>query len=178
MDDSTRPAYVSALPPLAWTAQEEATVQHLVDVHDHLRHELEQIHGLIDQVEAGAMDAGLARSLVNVMTMRQNGWTLGAYCASYCRILTTHHAIEDAAMFPRLLAGDAALAPVVDRLEQEHHVIADVLEDVDRALVRVVGDGDMSTLRSGVGRLDDILTSHLAWEESVLREPLARHGFF
>ena len=33
---------------------------------------------------------------------------------SYCRVVTTHHTIEDTAMFPRLVHADASLAPVVD----------------------------------------------------------------
>ena len=38
------------------------------------------------------------------MTMRQNDWALGAYCQSYCRLVTTHHTIEDQSMFPHLRA--------------------------------------------------------------------------
>ena len=60
-DESTRPSYDSPHPPLAWTAHEKATGQHLVDVHDHLRAELAQLLDLIDQVEAGTLDAGQAR---------------------------------------------------------------------------------------------------------------------
>ena len=102
--------------------------------------ELAQLFDLIDQVEAGTLDAGAARSLINKMTMRQNDWALGAYCQSYCRVVTTHHTIEDQSMFPHLRASDHALAPVIDRLEEEHHVIAGVLDEVDRALVAVVSE--------------------------------------
>lgn len=175
-DDATRPAYDGG-PALAWTDRERATAQHLVDVHDHLRAELQQLHGLIDQVEAGALDAGRARSLINTMTMRQNNWTLGAYCESYCRVVTTHHTIEDTSMFPHLRRAEPALGPVVDRLEEEHHAIAGVLDEVDRALVAVVSDGDLAALRAAVDLLDDTMTSHLAWEENVLLAPLARLGF-
>ena len=62
-------------------------------------------------MEAGALDAGRARSLINAMTLRQNDWTLGAFCQSYCRLVTTHHSIEDASMFPHLRTADDALAP-------------------------------------------------------------------
>ena len=43
------------------------------------------------------------------MTMRQNDWTLGAYCASYCRVVTGHHSLEDAEVFPHLGARTPAL---------------------------------------------------------------------
>lgn len=177
-DDSTRPSYTPTTPPLTWTAHERASGQHLIDVHDHLRAELRQLFDLIDQVEAGAVDAGRARSLINAMTLRQNDWTLGAYCQSYCRLVTTHHSIEDASMFPHLRTADDALAPVIDRLEAEHHVIAGVLDEVDRALVGVVSGPDgMPALRRAVDLLSDTMTSHLSYEERELVEPLARFGF-
>lgn len=177
-DDSTRPSYAPTTPPLTWTAHERASGQHLIDVHDHLRTELRQLFDLIDQVEAGTVDAGRARSLINAMTLRQNDWTLGAYCQSYCRLVTTHHSIEDASMFPHLRSADDALAPVIDRLEAEHHVIAGVLDEVDRALVGVVSGPDgMPGLRRAVDLLSDTMTSHLSYEERELVEPLARFGF-
>jgi alkanesulfonate monooxygenase SsuD/methylene tetrahydromethanopterin reductase-like flavin-dependent oxidoreductase (luciferase family) len=178
-DESTRPAYDSPNPPLAWTAQERAAGQHLVDVHDQLRSELAQLFDLISQVEAGTLEAGAARSLINTMTMRQNDWALGAYCQSYCRVVTTHHTIEDTSMFPHLRSSDAALAPVIDRLEEEHHVIAGVLDNVDRALVAVVSEErGLVQLREAVDLLSDTMSSHLSYEETQLVEPLARYGFY
>jgi len=177
-DEGTRPEPQAGGEEHSWTAHERATAQHLVDVHDHLRGELAQLFDLIDQVEAGSVDAGRARSLINTMAMRQNNWTLGAFCESYCRVVTTHHTIEDTSMFPHLRASDPSLGPVVDRLEEEHHVIAGVLDDVDRALVAVVsGPGGMARLREAVDLLADTMGSHLAYEERVLLEPLARFGF-
>jgi hemerythrin-like domain-containing protein len=117
--------------------------------------------------------------LINTMTMRQNDWALGAYCQSYCRVVTTHHTIEDTSMFPHLRARDADLVPVIDRLEDEHHAIAGVLDDVDRALVAVVSEPDgLARLREAVDLLADTMGSHLAYEEQQLVEPLARYGFY
>ena len=108
--------------------------------------------------------------------MRQNNWTVGAYCAAYCRVVTTHHTIEDQALFPRLRRGDPRLAPVVDRLHTEHEIIHDVLEEVDRALVAFVGpDGDGRGLQAA-DELSDTLLSHLSYEERELLEPIARLG--
>jgi hypothetical protein len=176
-DESTRPTGPAPDPERTYTPQEQATGAHLVQIHDGLRAELAQIHELIDQVAAGEIDAGAARSHINTMTMRQNRWTLGVYCESYCRIVTTHHTIEDQSLFPRLRARDPRLSPVVDRLEQEHHVIHDVLEGVDQALVAYVGSPDgLAELRAAVDLLTDALLSHLSYEERELVEPLARLG--
>lgn len=177
-DESTRPAGPVPDPDRGYTAHERATGQHLVDVHDGLRAELVQLRGLIEQVAAGALDAAGARSHIATMTLRQNDWTLGAYCASYCRIVTTHHTIEDQSMLPHLKAADPRLAPVVDRLQEEHLVIHDLLERVDRALVAMVTDeaGGTAPLQGAVALLSDALLSHLSYEERELVEPLARLG--
>ncbi|GAB3138903.1 hypothetical protein GCM10027290_07110 [Micromonospora sonneratiae] len=177
-DESTRPVGPTPDPDRRYTRHEQAAGQHLIDVHDHLRAELTQLRGIVDQVAAGTMDPGEARSHLNTMTMRQNNWTLGAYCESYCRVVTTHHTLEDQALFPHLRRADARLAPVIDRLEEEHHVIHGVLERVDRALVALVtGPDGMAELRAAIDLLTDTLLSHLSYEERELVEPLARLGY-
>ncbi|MEV5768801.1 LLM class flavin-dependent oxidoreductase [Micromonospora sp. NPDC052213] len=176
-DETTRPTGPAPDPTRTYTPHDQASAQHLVDVHDGLRAELARLHDLVEQVGAGLLDAGTARSHINTMTIRQNKWTLGTYCESYCRVVTTHHTLEDRGIFPHLRAGDPRLAPVIDRLEQEHHAIHDVLERVDRALVAFVSVSDgMAELRAAVDLLSDTLLSHLAYEERELVEPIARLG--
>ena len=63
-----------------------------------------QLRDLVAQVARRHLGVGAARSAVNTMTMRQNNWTLGAYCESYCRVVTTHHTLEDTGIFPHLRA--------------------------------------------------------------------------
>ncbi|MEU0484395.1 LLM class flavin-dependent oxidoreductase [Streptosporangium sp. NPDC006013] len=176
-DESTRPTGPDPDPDRTYTARQRAAGQHLVDIHDHLRKELTEIRGLVDQVTTGAMDPGAARSHINTMTMRQNNWTVGTYCESYCRVVTTHHTLEDQSLFPHLRRSDPRLTPVVDRLQQEHHAIHEVLEGVDRALVAFVGRPDgHKELRAAMDLLTDTLLSHLSYEERELVEPLARLG--
>ncbi|MCE1178392.1 MAG: LLM class flavin-dependent oxidoreductase [Micrococcales bacterium] len=176
--ESPKPAD-AAYPPEA-----QAQAQHLIDVHDHLRGELAQVREVIDQVRGGLLQIGQARSIINTMTMRQNNWTLGAYCESYCRVVTGHHTLEDRSIFPHLRRSDPHLVDVLDRLEDEHHVIADVLEQLDQALVGLVGveprevGARLESLSAAVDLLTDTLLSHLAYEERELIHPLARHGMF
>ena len=178
-DESTRPSGPARDRSVTYTAGQQAQAQHLVDVHDALRAELAQVYRLIEQVAAGALDIGAARSRLNELTMRQNNWTLGTYCESYCRVVATHHTLEDQAMLPHLRAADPRLAPVVDRLVEEHHVIHGLLEGVDAALVQLVSAPDgLPQLRAAVDVLADALLSHLSYEERELVEPLARHGLW
>jgi len=150
-----------------------------LDVHQHLHEELAQIRDLIEQVRDGAIGAGEARSAINQMTMRQNNWTLGAYCAAYCRVVTMHHGYEDSGVFPHLRRSDTGLRPVIDRLEQEHVVIHDVLDEVDRALVDFVArPTDFGPLSSAADLMTDAPLSHLSYEERQILEPVARYGFY
>lgn len=178
-DEAARPEYSPPDSQRHYTATEQATAHHLVQVHDHLRAELERVRQLVDEVASGDINVGIARSMINSMTMRQNNWTLGTYCQAYCRVVTTHHMLEDASVFPHLRSSEPALAPVIDRLEQEHHVIAGVLDDVDRALVALVSTpGQLDALRQSIDTLTDTMLSHLSYEERMLLEPLARHSFY
>ena len=114
------------------------------------------------------------------MTIRQNSWTLGTFCETYCRVVTQHHTLEDRSVFPHLRRSEPALRGVLDRLHEEHEVIADLLERIDRALVSLVAhepDG-MENVHAAIDLLTDALLSHFAYEERELIEPLARHGFY
>jgi len=178
-DENSRPTAPPPPPDSSYTPRGRAVGSHLIEIHDHLRNELTQLRDLIDQVRSGAASAGQARSAINEMTMRQNDWTLGAYCASYCRIVTGHHSLEDEAIFPYLRASEPGLTPVVDRLADEHKIIHQVLGDVDRALVDLLRNpGDFTGVQQAADVLTDTMLSHLAYEESQLIEPLARHGFY
>lgn len=178
-DESTRPEGPPAPSGQTFTEPAHAAGQHLVDVHDHLRSELDRLRSLLDQVRDGALTAAGARSALNEMTLRRNDWTLGAYCAQYCSLLTQHHSLEDQAVFPHLRASDSALAPVIDRLEQEHRVIHEVVLGVDRSLVAHMSDpGDFGPIQEAVDVLTDALLSHLSYEEGQLVGPLTRFGFY
>jgi alkanesulfonate monooxygenase SsuD/methylene tetrahydromethanopterin reductase-like flavin-dependent oxidoreductase (luciferase family)/hemerythrin-like domain-containing protein len=179
-DESTRPTGPAPDPARTYTAQEQAAARHLIDVHDALRAELSQLRDLVEQVAAGTTNPAAVRSFINRMTIRQNLWTLGTFCETYCRVVTHHHVLEDRSVFPHLRRQDEALGPVIDRLEQEHEQIADLLERVDQALVALVAaeDDGIDRVERAMNLLTDALLSHFSYEERELVEPLARHGFY
>lgn len=178
-DESARPAGPEPPGDAAYSAHGRAVAGHLIEVHDHLRAELTQVRDLIWQVRDAETGVAEARSAINQMTLRSNRWTLGAYCASYCRIVTGHHSLEDQAVFPHLRAREPGLGAVIDRLASEHEIIHEVLEDLDAELVALMArPGDFARLQQAADVLTDVLLSHLAYEEAQLVEPLARHGFY
>lgn len=178
-DESTRPHRSPSGPEVAYTRRGRLVGQHLIDVHDMLRRELTELRELLAQVRDGALAAGDARSALNEMALRQNDWTLGAFCARYCGVVTQHHGLEDDAIFPHLAQSEPGLGPVIDRLADEHLVIHDAIQEVDRALVHhITHPGDFARIAAAIDLLTDALLSHLSYEEQELVEPLARLGFF
>lgn len=174
-DESTRPVFA---PPDEWPeVNGNGQGQHLVDVHDHLRAELEKVYQVVDDVRRGMRAPESARSMINEMTMRQNNWSLGAYCATYCRLVTVHHSLEDAALFPHLRSREPALAAVLDRLQDEHQIIHEVLNELDQALIRLLENpDDLGDLDEALDALGTTLRSHLRYEEEQLVRPLDRYG--
>jgi hypothetical protein len=178
-DESERPRGPAPEPGRTYSARGRSVGGHLVEVHDHLRRELDQVRDLVRQVREGILEVGAARSALNEMALRQNSWTLGGYCESYCRVVTGHHTLEDEAVFPHLRGSDPRLAPVIDRLEEEHRAIHHVLEQVDASLVHLVAHpDDIDRVSEAVDLLSDTLLSHLSYEEHEMVEPLARLGFY
>jgi hypothetical protein len=178
-DDAPTPHTGGSLPVGVASQAHSGAGAHLVEVHDGLRAELTRLRDIVEEVVAGEEQAHRARNAINELTMRQNNWTLGAYCAQYCRFVTGHHGLEDRSVFPHLRRSDPALSPVLDRLESEHLVIHDVLEQLDEALVGLVsGDSGTTELKRVVDLLSSTLLDHLSYEESELVTALDRHGFY
>ncbi len=181
-DEASRPTWTE---PADAQHPIEPAASHFLDVHEHLRGELAQLRDVLDQVRRGTLGVGSARSAINEMTLRQNNWTLGAYCESYCRVVTGHHSLEDRGVFPHLRREIPGLAPVLDRLESEHLVIQDVLDSFDAALVALVATGGeggstgstaLDDVQYQLDLLTDTLLSHLSYEERELLAPIARVG--
>jgi alkanesulfonate monooxygenase SsuD/methylene tetrahydromethanopterin reductase-like flavin-dependent oxidoreductase (luciferase family) len=177
-DESARPVGPAPDPGQKYSAGGRSHARDLVAIHNHLRSELAQLRDMISQVAAGSLDVAAARTEINKLTMRQNQWTVGAYCESYCRLVGLHHTLESTALFPGLSRLDSRLTPVTTRLHNEHEAIAGLLERVDAALVALVTDPvrAMASVRAAVDLLTDALLSHLSYEEHQLLEPLARFG--
>ncbi|HZG02235.1 MAG TPA: nitroreductase/quinone reductase family protein [Streptomyces sp.] len=141
---------VVALQPLPGPPNPNATSwgAALKAVHDAFRRELALI-----REEIAASGTGL-------------GAQLRVNCLTFCGGLHHHHSSEDGGMFPALAERRPELAPVMERLGEEHRRIADLLEDLRKA---VSADGaDPAHVLAEVERLTAELESHLAYEEEWL----------
>ena len=80
-------------------------------------------------------------------------------------------------MFPHLARREPQLRPVIGRLTEEHMVVHDAIEGVDRALAEhMARPENHDAIQGAIDYLADALLSHFAYEEQELVEPLARHG--
>lgn len=178
-DDSTRPRRPLSSAEQNPTDMGRRAAESLLKVHDLLRAELSELRSLLQQVRDETMRAGDARAALNEMALRQNDWTLGGACARYCGAVTRHHGVEDAAVFPHLVNSEPQLQPVIERLIQEHLVIHDAIENVDRALVaQMTRPANHDVIQAAIDYLTDALLSHLGYEEEELMEPVARFGLY
>jgi iron-sulfur cluster repair protein YtfE (RIC family) len=174
-DETTRPRTRAVRRSPAPTERGLRAAQSLLDVHAGLRDQLADIRELADQVLAGTVSIGAARSVLNSMAVRQSNWSLGAYCATYCTLVAQHHYGEDEEIFPYLRRREGELSPVLDRLEAEHVAIHDLLDRIDQALVTLVDGQSAATeqLRAVIDLFTDALLSHLSYEERELLQPMA-----
>jgi hypothetical protein len=153
--------------------------EHLVEVHDMYRRELDQLRDVLEQVRSGQLSAGGARGELQRIALLANNWTFGGICQQYCLQLTQHHDVESGQIFPHLRRAEPALVPVLDQLHREHEVIHDVIRSVDAALIGLASTpNDLTNIELAVDTLAETLLSHFAYEERSLVGPLARHGFY
>ncbi|NUT07023.1 MAG: hemerythrin domain-containing protein, partial [Hamadaea sp.] len=153
--------------PGALTPEQLRLGRRLVDVHDGYRQQLRQVRDAVEQVASDTAGGRLA--------VRQNNWTLGAFCATFRRLLTVHHEVEHEVTFPALAAEDPALDQVIKKLEQEHEVIEELLARLDAACAEMIANpARLDRVHAGVERLSRALTSHFAYEEEELAEQVGR----
>jgi len=94
----------------------DAMVAELKWVHRVIRHDLETVRRLADEVGDGLSGAEAAARIED-LAVGSPLWQLKINCLQYCRFVHAHHHAESALLFPRLRQSDPALGPVVDRLE-------------------------------------------------------------
>ena len=153
--------------PATWG---EAMASELLWVHGKIRHDLEAIQQLAVQVPDGMPAESIRQQITDLQT---NGplWKLRANCLYYCRIVHTHHRIEDALLFPALRRSNSTLKPVVDKLEADHRRVSNHLDEVESSADRLVEDDTLAGRTRLVDALHDLadhLLTHLTYEEESI----------
>ncbi|RSM71488.1 hemerythrin domain-containing protein [Kibdelosporangium aridum] len=123
--------------------RKRAMAAQLVRAHDDLRRELRRVRS-----QLGKSDAALSRSLTT-------------HCLAFCDNLRHHHTMEDNAF----ALFDSDLAPVLDRLRQEHHVVSSALGQIRELLGSDTAAADVEL---ALEQLSEQLERHFAYEEEQL----------
>lgn len=135
-----------------------------------LRRDLATVRRLAAATGAGEPAGGIRAGLRELQS-RGPLFQLRVNCLSYCQFVHGHHGNEDAGMFPALRRMAPELGTTIDKLEADHRVISDLLDQVEGA-ARNLGDGRDAALRGrlveALDTLSDRLLAHLAFEEEAL----------
>lgn len=146
-DGTTRTIPVVALHPLDLAAHPErnhAIGEQLLRHHDDLRRVLADLRAEVD---------GGTPTLHRELLTR---------CLTFCDSLRLHHIREDGA-FTAFETRFPELTPAVDRLRQEHHVVARTLTELQS-----LAEDDPNRLRAELERLTTSLEEHFTYEEEQL----------
>jgi hypothetical protein len=145
-------------------------------VHSLVRRDLKVCQALAHEVTAGA-DAGYVQAQIQALQTKSPLWQLRVNCLYYCHFVHMHHGHEDAHLFPVLRRVDAALNPVVDKLEADHRKVSDLLDDVEayaNALVQTDSAAARARLVRALDTLATELLTHLDFEESAIGPTLLK----
>jgi hypothetical protein len=138
----------------------------LAAVHQWLRAELTRIRDDVDacSADSGRADPSTADSGTGPQALRG---LLQVRCIAFCRALTSHHTSEDNTAFPELAEASPELADVLERLRQDHRLVAGILVRLSEILSTLTPDNRGSVTRE-IDGLTAILESHFQWEERRL----------
>jgi iron-sulfur cluster repair protein YtfE (RIC family) len=147
--------------------------QHLFDelqwVHEKIRHDLAVCEELALRIADG-LSPEQVRAEIRELQTNSPLWKLRVNCLYYCRFVHMHHHAEDVMLFPALRASGPAMVPVADKLEADHRVVSDLLDEVEEAADALVLDDAVDIRARILGALGDLrgeLIAHLSYEEQM-----------
>jgi hypothetical protein len=146
--------------PLATPDRVAALSDQLTRVHQSLRERLTSLR----QEVAGdtgpvAAEAGHPEDLLS-------------HCLSFCDAIHTHHRGEDDQLLPALRAAVPELAPVIDNLIEDHHLVAGILGRIRELLSPGQTPSGPGALLRELDGLTAILESHFSYEERRIAKAL------
>ncbi|HEY2669037.1 MAG TPA: hemerythrin domain-containing protein [Rugosimonospora sp.] len=112
----------------------------LIEIHLWLREELARLTDHVDGYLDGAQPLASERPVAGerpVAAERLRGLGssgFGAHCLAFCSMLRRHHTGEDGGAFSVLAGRFPELRPVIDELERDHRMVADILRRLEDLL--------------------------------------------
>ncbi|MEP6563168.1 MAG: hemerythrin domain-containing protein [Nakamurella sp.] len=94
---------------------------------------------------------------------------LELFCWGFCGALTGHHGSEDATLFPLLLRRAPELAGTVQKLVQDHNMLALLIGDLEFALAAT---SEQAILLRHLDGIEAVMETHFRFEEKQLVEVL------
>jgi hypothetical protein len=141
--------------------------QALLATHSYIRRDLEFVERL-----SGAVLDGLSPDEVQkeLGTLKSDSilWQFQLSCLRYCSFVHMHHHAEDVMFFDELEQTNPAIAPVVERLREDHRVVSDYLDAVEAAARSLRDDESIEARRAvadALRLLEEHLLTHLDYEE-------------
>lgn len=178
LDDATRPT----VPKLEGVRPEQrAAGEHLKEVHDHLRGNLQTIKTIIARASTGDLGQGEIAGAVNDLAMVANLRRFGTLCGQYCAVVNAHHSIEDYHLLPGIASISEGYRKVADRLRAEHGVVHELLERQIAALEALAAAPTQARFAEATeifAALERVLLSHLGYEEEQVGDALGYYNIF
>ncbi len=153
-----------------------ALYEELLWVHSMIRRDLTTVRQLALDVAMSMPPHEVAEEIKN---LKRGGklWQLKMGCLRYCRFVHSHHNLEDAAFFPSLRAANPAIHTVVDKLEDDHRKVSDLLDAVEEGadiLTKIDSDSVRRGIVDTLKVLSERLLEHLDYEELNVGPTLRR----
>lgn len=150
--------------------------RHLAAIHRHYLMDMARIAAVLQRIEMGDAAPEDLRQIVLATDMGENFRVFGSLCGQECKILTMHHDIEQASMFPRLeTAGGGVFADIVAKLRAEHEVVHELLVRLERAAMALMYDQTAENFADAAAifrKLETVIRSHFKYEETELAEAI------
>jgi hemerythrin-like domain-containing protein len=169
LDDSKRPKApkIDGLSPF-----QRSRGQRLQLFHNHHRAQLAEVARALETLDAAALS-----DKVSKLDMSTNYRMFGNICGQECQMLSGHHGIEDAHMFPLLHEeGSDGVKKVVERLMAEHLVVHELIEELEERAWATLQNPNAETFAAAKETfrvLNICVRSHFGYEETELEDALA-----
>lgn len=101
---------------------------------------------------------------------------LGRYWDGYKGEVLAHHTIEDTIFYPALIARVPSIGEAIERIDSDHHLLDELMDEADTEIASVVSSGTGSPAAARVlHRLDEVMHRHLDFEDADIVPLFARH---